>query len=199
LKETPHVRPGTKLSEKIRVANAPCSFGIMSGFEPDPPLTYLDVLDQIAQAGFAGTELGDWGFMPDDAAVLKPELDKRRLAMVGAFTPVELTDQAGIDDAIAVAVRAGRLLAACASPESAPGPYVILAASAARHPERMRIAGRVRPEDGLSNAEWDALAHNVERVAQAVREETGVRSVFHPHCATPVETYAERRPRVSWR
>jgi inosose dehydratase len=49
----------------------------------------------------------------------------------------------------------------------------------------------VEPEHGLSHREWDTLARNTERVARTVLDETGVRTVFHPHCATPVETLAE--------
>jgi inosose dehydratase len=179
------------LLKEVKVGNAPCSFGIMSGFEPDPPLTYLDVLDQIAEAGYAGTELGDWGFMPGDPAVLQPELELRNLALTGAFTPVELTESTNLEAATATALRAARLLATCASPDSAPGPYVILAADASLHPHRRRVAGRVKPQDGLAPSEWHALTGNAQHVARAVADETGVRTVFHPHCATPIETFEE--------
>jgi inosose dehydratase len=163
----------------------------MDGFQPDPPLTYLDFLDQVVAAGFAGTELGDWGFMPDDPAMLKPELERRKLAMVGAFTPVELTDTAGLEDATNIALRTARLLAAVTTPESAPGPYLVLAASASRHPHRRRVAGRVTADDGLTRDEFTSLARGVESVALKVLDETGVPTAFHPHCAAPVETAAE--------
>ncbi len=61
----------------VRVANAPCSWGIMGGFELEPAPTWKQVLDEIAGSGYAGTELGDWGFMPQDPAVLTPELERR--------------------------------------------------------------------------------------------------------------------------
>jgi inosose dehydratase len=176
---------------RIKVGNAPCSFGVMAGFEPDPPLTYLDVLDQIGASGFAGTELGDWGFMPADAAVLTPQLDQRNLAMIGAFTPLELTDPADLDAATATALRSARLLAACATPQSAPGPYLILAADAALHPLRRRVAGRVKPAHSLSYAEARAVGRAVNQIATVVLAETGIATVFHPHCGTPVETVVE--------
>ena len=165
----------------------------MSGFQPDPPLTYLDVLDQIAASGYAGTELGDWGFMPDDPLVLRPELERRGLSMIGAFTPVELTDPAAYPEAESTALRAARLLAACSSADSEPGPYVILAADASRHPDRRQAAGRVKLKDGLSEPEWEALTRGANAIARAVLDETGVRTVFHPHCGTPVETMAETK------
>ena len=36
------------------------------------------VLDEMAAAGYAGTELGDWGFLPTDPAALRAELARRR-------------------------------------------------------------------------------------------------------------------------
>jgi inosose dehydratase len=175
----------------IRVANAPCSFGVMSGFEPDPRLTYLDVLDQIAVAGFTGTELGDWGFMPEEPRALNSALDQRGLAMVGAFTPVELSDPANLETSTATALRTARLLASCSSPDRCSGPFLILAADASLHPLRRRVAGSVRATHALSDAEVQAMAAATNHIARTVLDETGVPTVFHPHCATPVETILE--------
>jgi inosose dehydratase len=58
-------------------------------------------------------------------------------------------------------------------------------------PHRTARAGRIRTEDGLTSAEWDGYAQRAERVATAVRETTGLRTVFHHHCAGYVETPAE--------
>ncbi|HEX5498108.1 MAG TPA: hypothetical protein VFX03_02735, partial [Thermomicrobiales bacterium] len=73
----------------IRVANAPVSWGILE-FEGLPAKTYSwsEVLDEIAATGYAGTELGDYGFLPADPIRLRAELDRRGLTMLGAFVPV---------------------------------------------------------------------------------------------------------------
>jgi inosose dehydratase len=162
----------------------------MAGFEPDPPLTYEDVLDQVAASGYAGIELGDWGFMPDDPGVLKPALEERGLAMIAAFTPVELTDPANLQASVATALRTARLLAAF-GPAGEYGPYVVLAADASLHPLRRRIAGSVKTAHALSDAEVQAMAHAVDTIARKVLDETGVVTLFHPHCGTPVETVVE--------
>ena len=62
----------------LQVANAPCSWGVIENIEGDR-YDYARVLDEIAASGYAGTELGDWGFMPTDPALLRAELDKRSL------------------------------------------------------------------------------------------------------------------------
>ena len=52
------------------------------------------VLNEMAETGYVGTELGDWGFMPTDPDALAAELTKRGLTMLGAFVPVALKDPA---------------------------------------------------------------------------------------------------------
>ena len=51
----------------IRVASAPVSWGIMENVPAPPEYSYTRVLDEIAQAGYSGTELGPYGFLPVDA------------------------------------------------------------------------------------------------------------------------------------
>ena len=41
---------------------------------------------------------------------------------------------------------------------------------------------------GYRAAEWKTFAEGVEKIARAVKEETGMRLVFHHHCGGYVET-----------
>ena len=89
----------------IKIANAPCSWGALEfDLEGEAP-GYVQVLDEIAETGYAGTELGDWGFMPTDPQNLAQEIHGRNLLLLGAFVPVFLKDpsahQAGIEVACA--------------------------------------------------------------------------------------------------
>jgi inosose dehydratase len=68
---------------------------------------------------------------------------------------------------------------------------IVLADATAAVPERAAKAGRITAADSLSPAQWDVLAAGAERIARAVRGATGLRTVFHPHAATYVETPAE--------
>src|SRR5918912_977654 len=77
----------------IRLGSAPVSWGIMENREPPRGFTYARVLDEIAQAGFTGTELGPYGFLPTDVARLRAELDQRKLQMCSAFVAFELGNQ----------------------------------------------------------------------------------------------------------
>ena len=95
----------------IQIANAPCSWGVIENTEGERK-TYLDVINEMSAAGYVGTELGDWGFMPTDPTVLIPELESRNLQMLGSWVTVRLYDAAYHDAGVAQAVKTAELLAA---------------------------------------------------------------------------------------
>ena len=171
----------------MHVANAPCSWGVLE-FESTAPAVSGDrVLDEIAATGYEGTELGDWGFLGTDATELRADLARRHLALVGAFVAFPLTDRAAHPAGEAAAVKTARLLAAAASEP----PFVVLSDATAAHSDRIARAGRLTSADGLARDAWTTVVAGVERAARAVRDDTGLGTVFHHHCATYVETSEE--------
>ncbi len=174
----------------MKVANAPCSWGVLE-FESTARATQpSQVLDEIAATGYAGTELGDWGFFSTDSRQLRDDLVRRRLSLAGAFVPVALSDRSAHARGEAAAIRTARLLAA-SSPSSDPAPLIVLSDATAAVPARTARAGRITASDGLDADAWSALAAGAERIAIAVVEATGLETAFHPHCASYVETAAE--------
>jgi len=173
----------------IRVGNAPCSWGALEfdGLAGER-IGYTQMLDELRATGYVGTELGDWGFMTTDPAVLRDELTRRGLTMIAAFVPVALGDPDAHTPGAAHAVRVSRLMAAVSDARSEPRPLVVLADANGTDPMRTRHAGRITPQMELSEGEWGVLARGAERIAQAVRDETGLRTAFHSHCAGFVET-----------
>jgi len=178
---------------QIRIANAPCSWGTLE-FEgmKGERIGCGRMLDELRDTGYVGTELGDWGFMPTEPPALSGELKSRGLAMVGAFVPVALKHAEAHAAGEAEALKIARLLAAVAE-ESPPGrlPFIVLADDNGSDPVRTANAGRVTPKMGLNDAEWKTFARGAERIARAVRSETGLPLVFHHHCAGYIETPAE--------
>ena len=171
----------------MKIANAPCSWGVLEfdleGKSPD----YIQVLDEMHAIGYSGTELGDWGFMPTDPAQLCDELAARELTLLGAFVPVALANAEAHAAGKTSAVQHARLLAE-ASGET---PFIVLADDNGTVAQRTHNAGRIYPEHGLTHEQWDTFVAGVHRIAQLVRDETGLRTVFHHHCAGYVETPAE--------
>jgi inosose dehydratase len=149
---------------------------------------YEQVLDEIAQTGYVGTELGDWGFMPSGPGRLRDELARRQLAMVGAFVTTRLVDSRSYGETRERAVVTSRLLAAVA--QETP-PVIVLSDEPTADPHRARAAGRVTAALGFPDEWWDTAAEGAEDIARAVRDEAGLRTVFHHHCATFVETPQE--------
>lgn len=178
----------------IRVANAPCSWGVLEfeGLEGEE-VAYGQMLDELHQTGYTGTELGDWGYMPTEADALRAELERRALALVGAFVPVALADPVAHSDGEARALRTARLIAGAArsAAQGDQAPFLILADDNGSDALRTRYAGRVTPELGLSEARWETFARGAERIARAVLEQTGLKTAFHHHCAGYIETPQE--------
>jgi inosose dehydratase len=67
----------------FRIANAPCSWGVIEGIDGERG-GYIQVIDEMQQTGYAGTELGDWGFMPTDPKLLMQELGSRHLNLLAS-------------------------------------------------------------------------------------------------------------------
>ena len=167
----------------IKVANAPCSWGVLEFDLEGEVAGYTQVLDEIAETGYIGTELGDWGFMPTNPEQLRQEIRSRGLKLLGAFVPVMLKDPNAHESGIEVAVRTARLMVEVEDDT----PFIVLADDNGKIPERTQNAGRVLPEHGLTQSQWKIFAEGAEKVARAVKKETGLRTVFHHHCAGYVE------------
>ncbi len=170
----------------LQVANAPCSWGIIENIEGER-YDYARVLDEMAASGYAGTELGDWGFMPTDPATLRAVLDQRGLRMLGSWVSVNLQDKSRHDESINDCVRTAKLLAAVGGSDC----LVVLGPDPYTDPMRSLNSGRITPEMGLDNVGWRVFAEGADNVARRVLNETGLRTVLHHHTGTWIETPAE--------
>src|SRR5262249_3635527 len=171
----------------IRVGNAPCSWGVLEFNLPAANAPAAQVLDEMAAAGYVGTELGDWGFLPAEPRELADAVGERGLALVGAFVPVALARPDTFSDGEARAVRTAQLLADAGFPDA----FIVLSDDNATVPHRTRRAGRITADDGLSASEWNRFADRASAIASAVRDATKLRTVFHHHCGGFVETPEE--------
>ena len=176
--------------QAISVGNAPCSWGTLEFSETQSErFTYSRMLDELAGTGYTGSELGDWGFMPTEPDALAEEFRRRRLALTGAFVGVALKFPEAHARGQETAVQTARLLAeTVARLNQEVQPFLVLADANCTDPIRTQNAGRITPEMGLSEAEWQTFAGGAERIARAIRDETGLRTVFHHHCGGYVET-----------
>lgn len=170
----------------IRFANAPCSWGTIEGWGQS--IGYKQMLNELVETGYTGTELGDYGYMPTDPKKLRRELKSRGLTMLGSYEGVYLRDPKTHADGEQRVLRNARLMKSVADVGDGWQPFVVLADEHSRSPIRCLNAGRITPEMGLPESAWKIFARGVGRIAKAVHDETGLRVVFHHHCSGFVET-----------
>ena len=174
----------SKLDSRFRFASAPVSWGVEDYYGPAWEQPYERILDEMVAGGYTGTELGPYGYFPTDPDVLRPVLERKKLAMLSSFVPVSLADPACRSSVLEHIRKVGTLLAALKAP------FIVL--SDAESPQRQVLAGRV-PADGsqsLQPAQWREVAKLVAE-AERVSAGFGLDLVFHPHVGTYVETSRE--------
>lgn len=173
----------------IRIANAPCSWGSLEfeGLEGEGIL-YGQMLDELKETGYDGTELGDWGYMPTSAEELHAQLAVRGLVMLGAFVPVALKDANAHKAGMKGSLKVAHLLAGVAEKGGYERlPFLVLADDNGTDAIRTGNAGRTSCDMSLNNEQWTVFARGAEDVARAVKSDTGLATVFHHHCAGYVE------------
>jgi inosose dehydratase len=172
-----------------RVASAPCSFGVDEVVADDAWMPQPEeMLDWMAELGYAGTELGPPGFLGDGPAV-RERLSRRGLALVGAFLPQHFSRHEKVAEDRAWLADSLRLLRE-ATPEGS-RPFAVLA-EGIDEPLRLAYTGRVaeHPDAQLDARRWDALVDNLHAAAELCRRE-GFEPVIHPHAGTYLETADE--------
>jgi len=141
---------------------------------------YPELLDRAREAGYEGIE---WATsLPSHPGVLRPDLAARGLELTGCWHAMDLTDSARHAGEAALAGERAQALARLGVR------YLVCADRGS--PERLQLAGRVAPADGLPPERWNALVEGLRLVAHAVAP-SGLRCVFHNHVGTWIETEDE--------
>jgi len=168
----------------IKLANAPCSWGVLEFDLEGKVAPYGQVLEEMRATGYQGTELGDWGFLPTQPNQLSQNLAKRELDLIGAFVPVNLKDSNTHIKGLAYALKVAGLMY-YAGYENA---KIVLADDNGAVEARIKNAGNITSAMGLGPNAWEIFAEGANQIAYAVKEAYGFQTVFHHHCAGYVET-----------
>ena len=158
-----------------RVAAAPISWGIceVPGWGHQLPVDR--VLSEMAGLGIRATELGAIGWLPTEPAEISATLDSHGLSLLGGFVPLVLHDPTRVEESLAAAEAAARIMSA------AGGRYFVTAVVS-------DPADWQRPE--LSEADWRLLIANLTEVDRVVAG-FGMTQVVHPHYDTLIESATE--------
>lgn len=168
----------------FRIASAPVSWGVFENRKPPEEYPYPRVMDEIAAAGYSGTELGPYGFYPTDPAKLRAELDGRGLALCSAFVAMHWGEAGLHAEGLAQVERSARLVSALGSR--------LLILSDEISPQRSAVAGRAisHPVTHWTEAQWKAAIDALRRAIDLCSK-LHMRVAFHPHVGTHVETPTE--------
>jgi len=161
----------------LRIANAPTSWGIEKADDPTYP-RWEQVLDEMAEAGYDGTELGPYGFFPTEPQVLGEVLKRKGLCLVAGTVMRHFQDQNTAAETVMLAVETSKLLATQGAQ------FLVLIA--AFDDLRVRTAGRSVDAPRLDDGSFAAFVETLSRVAEAARAE-GIVPVLHAHVGTYCE------------
>ena len=173
----------------LPIAAAPFSYGVFemtvgrTGL-PDGPV----LIDSIADAGYAGSELGPPGYLGRGREVGEL-LAAYDMQLAGSFLPLRFSRDEGFAEDMRELESALGLLSEAAEGRDQP---VVLLSDASCEPDRLRYAGAIEahPEAWLGERRQQLLFDNAHRAAEHCRERGFVTS-FHPHAGSYIETPRE--------
>lgn len=112
---------------------------------------------------------------------------RRDLKLLASWVNVYLHDANRHAQSETESVRTARLLAEVGGPDN----FIVLGNDPYKDPMRTLNAGRILPKHEMTEAQWQVFTEGAHRIAHAVKRETGLRTVFHHHIGTWVETPME--------
>lgn len=161
----------------IIVGSAPDSWGVW--FPDDPEQTpYTRFLDEVAASGYRWIELGPYGYLPTDPALLSDELSARGLRL-SAGTVFEHLHQDNSWDAVWSQISDVAKLTAAMG-----GEHVVVIPEMWRDP----ATGEVLEDRELTDDQWAAKTRGMNELGKAMFETYGVRAQYHPHADSHVDT-----------
>jgi inosose dehydratase len=158
----------------IQVASAPVSWGVMEETDTSVWPAAAQVLEEIALAGYQGTELGPHGFYATEPRQLRANLAGHGLSLTSAFVPLRWFQPDRLPADIDALMSVAQLLSALDCP------FVVIADGMAR-------PGEPAPND----AAWKAAACAMENVARLLQK-LSLQTVIHLEAGSLLATPEEQ-------
>ena len=177
------------MTPSVTITCAPCCWGVDDVSNPHLP-PWERVLDEAAEAGFGGLELGPYGYMPLDVERVGAALEARGLRIVAGTIFDDLVDPANRKNLLRQTDEICAFVTALPAPERHPGqrfpaPYHTVMDWG--HDERDYAAGHSDRAPRLDEAAWQVMVSNICAIAELARDRYGVRAVIHPHAGGYIE------------
>ncbi len=171
-----------------KIAGAPGAWGIEDTTNPHNPL-WERVLDEVAEAGYKGLELGPYGYLPQDIEVLTGELKKRNLQIVAGTIYDNLVSDSNYEAVAEKTKITCEILSKLPKAASTQGqlykpPYLVIIDEV--NEERSKVAGLPSEAKRLSAVNQAKLVKHIKEIA-AIANSYGIRPVLHPHAGGTIE------------
>ena len=158
---------------KISIATCPCSWGI---FRADGYYTHVPYdlfLKQVQAAGYKEIELGPDGYLPVNIKVLKEELAKYHLSVCAGTATISFYKASNEECRGVVTALAYRLV------ELDVKEMVVMDGSL--------WSENCTPKKNWTDAEWQTIYDNILDVNNYLKENFGIRMLYHPHADSAIE------------
>lgn len=183
---------------RITITCAPCCWGVDDVRNPHLP-AWEKVLDEAAEAGFGGLELGPYGYMPLDVERVGAALGRRGLSIVAGTIFDDLVAPGNRDNLLRQTDEICAFITALPKPvthrgQSFAAPYLTVMDWG--HDERDYAAGHSDRAPRLDDAAWAGMIDNIRAIAERARDRYGVRATIHPHAGGYIE-FADELARLA--
>ncbi|PKF50002.1 TIM barrel protein [Enterovibrio nigricans] len=162
---------------ELKIANAPCSWGIEFADNPANP-TWQTVLNEISGAGYGATELGPLGYLPTDKDVLNNALTSRSLGLIAGTLFVYLhrpEEREAIFEKTHVT---------CQILKGQGAKYLVVIDHVSS--PRTDQAGQVETATRLTDAQWEEMMQTLRGVGE-ICAQYDVIPTLHAHAGTFIE------------
>lgn len=162
---------------KFELGIAPDSWGVWFPDDPFQP-PFEQFLAEAHEAGYRTIELGPYGYLPTESALLASQLDSHSMRISGGFIFGDL-HSADTWDVLSESIEA-----TCGLLNKVNAEYLVLIDAMYTD----LYTGELVYDPDLSEAQWRDLVENSHRISAHALDRFGLKTVFHPHAQTPIET-----------
>ena len=162
----------------IKIANAPCSWGVDYADAKDNP-NWQNVINEIAEAGYRYCELGPFGFFPKQAEKIQSYVDNLNLKIIGGFVFDNLhtsNQHALVKD---------KIIKTCKLLNELDSKFFIIMDHLSN--ERMKTSGNPSISPRLDLNEYKSLVSFLKNISKICYETYGLKPAIHPHAGTYIE------------
>mmetsp|Transcript_49552 Transcript_49552/g.119237 ORF Transcript_49552/g.119237 Transcript_49552/m.119237 type:complete len:322 (+) Transcript_49552:74-1039(+) len=159
----------------LRLSGHPCSWGVDYADSPHNP-PWDEVIKLMAQAGYAGTELGPVGYF--DPERLGELLKSTRLELVAGNIFEKLHEPSEMKMILE------KVHSSCKTLQKFGAQFFVIVPHTA--PEKEATAGRPKDAPRLPDARWVQMMGAIKEVAEVVKS-YGIQCTLHPHAGCWIE------------